>query len=107
MEPCVKLSGLIKGISFNKSSKSSSSMKAKPSTSSSNASAATSFHFEKEFAIPPPMHKVSLVKSGGGCDLTGLVDDRHGDETVDVRAASYISYVRERFKLERVKSNRQ
>ncbi|KAF9606826.1 hypothetical protein IFM89_029283 [Coptis chinensis] len=116
MESNGMLRGFVKGMSFTKSSKPSSIMKkcsdVKPSAISSNASA-TSFHFDKEFAIPPPVHKISHVKSSDSEHDSIGVDNygSHGaglataDETVDRRAAAYISNVRERFRQEKVDSD--
>ncbi|KAK6922435.1 hypothetical protein RJ641_012942 [Dillenia turbinata] len=53
--------------------------------------AATSFLIDQTLATPPPKQKVSFDA------VFGSVGD--GDENVDMKAASYISYVKERFKL--------
>ncbi|KAJ6934140.1 hypothetical protein NC652_009471 [Populus alba x Populus x berolinensis] len=46
------------------------------------------------YANPPSFQKVSTTKLRS-------FPDSGGDENVDMKAATYISYVRERFKLER------
>ncbi|EHA8588232.1 hypothetical protein COCNU_scaffold004463G000060 [Cocos nucifera] len=59
---------------------------------------------DDEFVLPSPKLKAStLVKKEGGGDLGRYGDMANGGDSiseVDRRAASYISYVQERFRLE-------
>ncbi|XVF02789.1 hypothetical protein REPUB_Repub04eG0204500 [Reevesia pubescens] len=69
----------------------------------------TSFHEQKSVTnLPSSMQKVSYasVKPPSFYDQNGYANDiwGHGDENVDFKASSYISNVRERFKLDRVDS---
>ncbi|XWS22793.1 hypothetical protein CRYUN_Cryun29cG0066600 [Craigia yunnanensis] len=69
----------------------------------------TSFHEQKNVAnLPSSMQKVSYAsfKPPSFYDHNGYANDTwgHGDENVDFKATSYISNVRERFKLDRVDS---
>ncbi|KAF9619270.1 hypothetical protein IFM89_006457 [Coptis chinensis] len=64
------------------------------------------FLVDQEFVVPS-----SFVKSDGGRDTKNYVDYNAyygtGDESVDMKAASYISHVQARFRLERVDSERR
>uniref|UniRef100_A0A6M2EMU1 Uncharacterized protein n=1 Tax=Populus davidiana TaxID=266767 RepID=A0A6M2EMU1_9ROSI len=71
-----------------------SSSRVSPSPCTSNGSEADSPTRQSYYANPPSIHKVSTTKLRG-------VPDIGGDENVDMKAATYISYVRERFMLER------
>ncbi|XWS34536.1 hypothetical protein CRYUN_Cryun21dG0047000 [Craigia yunnanensis] len=69
----------------------------------------TSFHEQKNVAnLRSSMQKVSYasLKPPSFNDQKGYANDTwgHGDENVDFKATSYISTVRERFKLDRVDS---
>ncbi|XP_054804288.1 uncharacterized protein LOC129307376 [Prosopis cineraria] len=88
---------------------SSTSHKAKPSLSSS--SSGTAGHVaHQDYVMAQSKPKVSFVvadyKRG---DLVAQLEDMYGiaaDESVDTRASLYISRVQERFKLERLNSDR-
>ncbi|XWS69283.1 hypothetical protein CRYUN_Cryun04dG0165800 [Craigia yunnanensis] len=69
----------------------------------------TSFHKQKNVAnLSSSMHKLSYAsfKPPSFYDQNGYANDTWGlgDENVDFKATSYISNVRERFKLDRVDS---
>ncbi|OVA09571.1 hypothetical protein BVC80_9101g96 [Macleaya cordata] len=111
MEANRKRRGFIKGrlvMSLYRTSKPAStvqfSTKVKPTTSSS-ATSSGYLVADKEFVVPQSSKKVSFLKSDVIRDSYGVVDA--GDENVDMKAATYISYVQERFKLERVDSERR
>lgn len=82
------------------------------------STASVGFHVdEKKFAISSsPMKQKPLVIAMEGdaySDFVGHVEGTNGasasvagDESVDLRAATYISYVQERFRLERMDSRK-
>ena len=79
------------------------------STYSYASSNQPSFHEQKNVAnLPSSMQKASYAsfKPPSFNDQKGYANDTwgHGDENVDFKATSYISSVRERFKLDRVDS---
>lgn len=78
----------------------------KPSVPAAPPATPHGFTVEDKFVLPSSKLKASNTKKeGGGGDLGGYVDGANNGDSiseVDVRAASYISYVQEQFKLERV-----
>ncbi|KAG2714910.1 hypothetical protein I3760_03G050600 [Carya illinoinensis] len=81
---------------------------AKPSQSSPST-ASVGFQVHQDYVASQPKQKVSLmVPADDSRDLiSSQYDSLSGmvaDETVDAKAATYISSVQERFKLERMKS---
>lgn len=97
-----KRKGLLKGklvVPFYKAGKPASSTvqfssKVKPSQSFPSTTST--------YVLAQPKPKVSFVLPDTGRDLESLYGVAV-DESVDIKAASYISSVQERFKLERVK----
>jgi len=81
----------------------SSKVKPSPQPSHYCSSKGTSFHTEQHLATPSSSMPKALFSAkptglhGYNGDFHGPSDHR-GDENVDMKAASYISYVRERFK---------
>lgn len=79
------------------------STKAAPNQSSKQA-ATVGYVVHQEYIITQVKPKVSFVIPEAALDS---FDKGHGDEAVDLKAAKYISSVRERFnKLERINSER-
>ncbi|CAK7336138.1 unnamed protein product [Dovyalis caffra] len=72
----------------------SSSSKVSRSPYTTNGSPVDSYTRQSYCPNPPSIQKVSTTKLRS-------FPDSGGDENVDMKAATYISYVRERFKLER------
>ncbi|KAG6659744.1 hypothetical protein I3843_03G053700 [Carya illinoinensis] len=115
MEANRKRRGFIKGklMSFQRAAKPSSivqytSKLAKPSQSSPST-ASVGFLVQQDYVVSQPNQKVSfIVPADDSRDLiSSQYDSLYGiaaDETVDTKAATYISSVQERFKLERMKS---
>ncbi|XP_041002320.1 uncharacterized protein LOC121248032 [Juglans microcarpa x Juglans regia] len=115
MEANRKRRGFIKGklMSFQRAAKPSSivqyTSKAKPSQSSPST-ASVGFLVHQDYVVSQPKQKVSfMVPADNSRDLISsqYYDSLYGiaaDETVDTKAATYISSVQERFKLERMKS---
>ncbi|KAG9445929.1 hypothetical protein H6P81_012057 [Aristolochia fimbriata] len=63
-----------------------------------------------EYSFPPAKQKSAFMKMDGSVDQvrgTTNVGQENGDDSVDKKAENYISYVQERFKLERVNSDRR
>ncbi|KAF5479840.1 hypothetical protein F2P56_000629 [Juglans regia] len=117
MEANRKRRGFIKGklMSFQRAVKPSSvvqyTSKAKPSQSSPST-ASVGFLLHQDYVVSQPKQKVSfIVPADNSRDLiSSQYDSLYGiaaDETVDTKAATYISSVQERFKLERMKSERK
>ncbi|PON61286.1 hypothetical protein PanWU01x14_146630 [Parasponia andersonii] len=82
--------------------------KVKPSQSSPSA-ASVGFSVHQDYVIAQPKPKVSFILPHESRDSVVQLDNLYGmavDETVDSKAASYIYSVQERFKLERVNSER-
>lgn len=86
--------------------------KVKPIPPSQYSNKSTGFHSEQYFpnpsSMPKPKPKPSSAKPTGFYGSSGDVrgfSDNGGDENVDIKAASYISYVRERLKVEKVDSD--
>ncbi|KAM7506477.1 hypothetical protein LguiA_016930 [Lonicera macranthoides] len=79
--------------------------------SSNNSTAASvGFIVNQEMVNPQPKQRVSFIMPDNGRDSYGMFDNPYGiagDEGVDVKAASYISCVQERFRLERANSERK
>ncbi|KAK6928556.1 hypothetical protein RJ641_007147 [Dillenia turbinata] len=114
-----KRRGFVKGklmMPFYRSAKPSaavpytSSTKVKPSQSSPTT-ASVGYIVDQDFVIPRPKQKVSFIlPENYGCESDYHNDNPYGvvgDESVDMKAASYISCVQERFKLERSISERK
>ncbi|XP_010250666.1 PREDICTED: uncharacterized protein LOC104592853 [Nelumbo nucifera] len=113
MESNRRRKGFIKLVNpFYRTPKSSpsvhSSSKVKPSPTPM-----TSFVVDKDVTMPPQKQKVSFVKSaavdGHHRDSSGGPNTHSamvvtGEDNVDIRASTYISYVQERFRLEQVDS---
>ncbi|EEF50884.1 uncharacterized protein LOC8271432 [Ricinus communis] len=86
----------------------------KPSQSSSTYNVVHHHHHHQDYIIAPPKQKVSFVvpaaaENNRADKLLSQLDKLYGisvDESVDVRTATYISSVQERFKLERSNSER-
>lgn len=78
------------------------SMKAAPNQSSKQA-ATVGYVVHQEYIITQLKPKVSFVIPDEALDS---FDKGYGDEAVDLKAANYISSVQERFKLERINSER-
>lgn len=57
-----------------------------------SSSASVGFHVNEEFVVPP----LNTVKANRGGDLGSNATE----ESVDLRAAKYISYVQERFRAD-------
>lgn len=124
MESNRKRRGFMKGklvMSFYRASKTPSSVQfsSKIKQSQPASTASVGFHVEeKKFAISSssPMKQKPLVIAMDGdaySDFVGHVEGTNGagasvagDESVDLRAATYISYVQERFRLERSESRK-
>lgn len=84
------------------------STKTKP-TQSSACPASVGILVHQDYAIAQPKPKVSFVVAENGRDLVRQLEEVYGvvgDESVDTKAAIYISTVQERLKLERVNSER-
>ncbi|KAL5717503.1 hypothetical protein ACHQM5_010491 [Ranunculus cassubicifolius] len=63
---------------------------------------------DQEYMVASSNKKVSYMKAEGPRDTKGYLDySSYGDELVDIKAASYISHVQERFRLERAASERR
>lgn len=59
--------------------------------------------YDKSFVGHPQVEKVSYIRSGVGNNSYSPGDFLHAsDESIDARAASYISSVQQRFRLERL-----
>lgn len=112
MESNRKRRGFMKGKMMNplyRAAKPSSavqySSKIKPSQSCPST-ASVGFLVNQDYAFTPPkQQKVSFILP----DNIGQFDNPFGvaaDDSIDLKAARYISDVRERFKLERVNSER-
>ncbi|KAK3412990.1 uncharacterized protein LOC104419130 [Eucalyptus grandis] len=74
------------------------------------ATAKVAFMVHQDMISQPKAQKVSFIVPNKGRDSLGQFDmvfGMPGDETVDLKATNYISSVRERFKLERVNSERK
>lgn len=88
----------------------SSKVKPSPQPSHYCSSKGTGFQTEQYLATPSSSMPKALFSAkpaglhGYNGDFHGS-SDYHGDENVDKKAASYISYVRERFKHEKVDSD--
>lgn len=108
-------------MSFYRASKTPSSVQFSSKIKQSQqppSTASVGFHVEeKKFAISSsPMKQKPLVIAMDGdayIDFVGHVEGTNGagasvagDESVDLRAATYISYVQERFRLERSDSRK-
>ncbi|KAJ0112874.1 hypothetical protein Patl1_03053 [Pistacia atlantica] len=72
----------------------------------SQPSAATASHQDYVVAQPQPQPKVSFIVQADNNREVNHFDNLFGDEMVDDKAASYISSVQERFKLERSNSTK-
>ncbi|XP_059639860.1 uncharacterized protein LOC132282270 [Cornus florida] len=102
-----KRRGFLKGklaMSFYKAAKpSSTTPQYKPSHYSSPSTASVGFIVNQERVIPQPKPNVSFVVPDFGHDsYAAKFDNLYGvaaDEGVDLKAATYISCVQERFKL--------
>ncbi|KDP46265.1 hypothetical protein JCGZ_10105 [Jatropha curcas] len=117
MESNRKRRGFMKGklIPFYRSSKATStvqySSKVKPSQSSPSA-ASVGFVVHQDYIITPPKQKVSFIVPTADSNRDKYLSQFDklygvaGDEGVDIKAATYISSVQERFKLERSNSER-
>lgn len=82
--------------------------KVKPSQSSPSA-ASVGYLAHQDYAIAHPKPKVSFILPAENRDSLVQLENLYGvavDESVDSKAATYISTVQERFKLERVNSER-
>ncbi|KAF8390666.1 hypothetical protein HHK36_025193 [Tetracentron sinense] len=78
------------------------SSKVKSSPPSSNAS--VGFLVDQEFVMSSPKQNAPFINADNNPYGDGEATD---DESVNLRATSYISYVQERFKLERVAYDRR
>ncbi|KAJ8771972.1 hypothetical protein K2173_027149 [Erythroxylum novogranatense] len=118
MESNRKRRGILKGklMPFYRSAKSSTTIqysnKIMPSQLSSAASTASvGFVVNQDFLVAPPKQKVSfIVPADNSRDKLSQLDMVYGlpgDESVDMKASTYISNVQERFKLERATSERK
>ncbi|KAK4282241.1 hypothetical protein QN277_013641 [Acacia crassicarpa] len=111
--------GFLKGklIPFNRAPKPAStaqygggtkSMKASQTTACPAASLGILVH--QDYAIAPPKPKVSILVADNRCDVVSRRRWEEvygaGDESVDTKAAIYISTVQERLKLEHLNSER-
>ncbi|CAA2955099.1 uncharacterized protein LOC111397730 [Olea europaea var. sylvestris] len=68
------------------------------------------FIMNQEQVFPQQTQKVSIVVHEKGRDSHGKLDNFYcmaGDECIDAKAASYISSVQERFRVEHVNSERE
>ncbi|XP_054796908.1 uncharacterized protein LOC129302196 [Prosopis cineraria] len=83
-------------------------MKANQPTACPAASVGILVH--QDYAIARPKPKVSILVAGSRCDVMSQrweeVYGMAGDESVDTKAAIYISTVQERLKLEHLNSER-
>ncbi|OWM71422.1 uncharacterized protein LOC116194461 [Punica granatum] len=112
MESNRKRRGFIKsklGLPFYKAAKPSSSTvqystKATPNGQTSKQTVTVSYVVQ-EYIITQPKPKLSFVTPEKG--RAEPFDVAYGDEAVDLKAANYISSVQERFKLERINSERK
>ncbi|KAI6700858.1 hypothetical protein NL676_015182 [Syzygium grande] len=119
MESGHKCRGFIKaklGLPFYKAAKlptSSVQYSSRVMPNQSSPSAATTrvaFVVHQDVISQPKAQKVSFMVPDKGRDSLGQFDKLFGmpgDESVDLKAANYISSVQERFKLERVNSERK
>lgn len=109
--------GFIKGklMPFYRAAKPSSTFqytsKVKPSQSSPST-ASVGFMVHQDYVVGQPNQKVSsyVLPPDNTRDLISQYDNIYGvaaDEGVDMKAAIYISSVQERFKLERMNSERK
>ncbi|KAK9272944.1 hypothetical protein L1049_003323 [Liquidambar formosana] len=87
-----------------------SSNRVKPSQSSPST-ASVGYLVDQDFVTSQPKPKVSFIVPDNGRNSYGQIDNSFGasagDENVDLKAASYIATVQERFKLERINSERK
>lgn len=82
--------------------------KVKPSQSSP-AAASVGFLVHQDYVIAQAKPKVSFILPAESRDSVVQLENLYGvavDESVDSKAATYISTVQERFKLERINSER-
>uniref|UniRef100_A0A5B7BPT2 Uncharacterized protein n=1 Tax=Davidia involucrata TaxID=16924 RepID=A0A5B7BPT2_DAVIN len=135
MESNRKRKGFVKAklaMSFYRAAKPSSPSKVKPSPSSSStasvgyvvnqdyvkvkpspsSSASVGYVVNQDYVTPQPKLKVSFVipENAGRDSSHGKFDNPYGvagDEGVDAKATIYISGVQERFRLERINSERK
>jgi len=119
MESGRKCGGLIKaklGLPFYKAAKMPTSAaqyssKVTPTQSSpSTAMTRVAFVVHQDKISQPKAQMVSVIVPDKGRDSLAQFDKVFGmpvDESVDLKATNYISSVRERFKLERVNSERK
>lgn len=117
MESSRKRRGFMKGklMTFYRAAKPSSTVQytskvIKPSQSSPSASSVGYLHVQ-DYVISGqlPTKKVSFLLPESSLESTFDVGAIHGvacDDAVDTKAATYISSVQERFKLERINSER-
>ncbi|CAL5370417.1 unnamed protein product [Camellia sinensis] len=94
-------------VQYNNSSSSNSN-------SNSNSNSGVVINHDKYVAAQPRLHKVSEISGldDSSCTTTTFENNHHygvvaGDESVDLKAASYISCVQERFRLDWVNSKRK
>lgn len=85
---------------------------AKPKAPPPSAAAAGIIIVNQDQVFPQPMPKVAFVVAERNRDSYGKLENFYGggaaeDEAVDAKAARYISSVQERFRLERVNSERK
>ncbi|KAI8017721.1 hypothetical protein LOK49_LG04G03515 [Camellia lanceoleosa] len=82
-------------------------------SSSSNSNSGVVINHDKYVAAQPRLHKVSEIGGLDDSSYTTTFENSHhygvvaGDESVDLKAASYISCVQERFRLDWVNSERK
>ncbi|KAH6766592.1 hypothetical protein C2S52_017575 [Perilla frutescens var. hirtella] len=86
--------------------------KPKPPPSPAGAGSAVGYFIvNQEQIFPQPTPKVAFVVAERNRDSYGLLENFYGaateDDGVDAKAAKYISSVQERFRLERVNSERK
>ncbi|KAK7855001.1 uncharacterized protein LOC112033429 [Quercus suber] len=108
-----KRRGFVKGklMPFYRAAKPSSTVqyttKVKPSQSSPSTASVEFLVHQDYYVFAQPKQKVAFIVQDNSRDLISPYDNLYGmpgDESVDTKAASYISSVQERFKLERINS---
>ncbi|KAL7190204.1 hypothetical protein ACSBR2_022478 [Camellia fascicularis] len=109
--------GFTKGklvMSFYRAAKPQSTSSTVQYNNSSNSNSGVVINHDKYVAAQPRLHKVSEISAldDSSYTTTTFENNHHygvvaGDESVDLKAASYISYVQERFRLDWVNSERK
>ncbi|KAJ4960587.1 hypothetical protein NE237_020497 [Protea cynaroides] len=108
MEANRKPRGFIKGnkliMTFYRAAKPSSTVQFNSNKVKPTPSTSMRIRVDQDFSIPAPKQKVSLTPPDSVRDSNrGQINSLYGgggDENVDMKATSYISYVQERFRLE-------